>query len=82
VRFPAQEHHVSAPALARSTCDSIPASLDSTTLNPASFKPNCVLVDHGLDHAVAVVARLDAIDLAAQLLLELGEVGKVLQPLL
>src|SRR3546814_20419721 len=41
-----------------------------------------VLVDHVEDQAVAVVARLDAVDLAVEIVLELGDVGEVLQALL
>jgi hypothetical protein len=37
-----------------------------------------VLVEHLLDQAVAVVARLDAVDLAVQLVLELGDISKAL----
>ena len=40
-----------------------------------------VRLDHLQDQAVAVVARLDAVDLPFQLVLELGDVGKVLQTL-
>ena len=40
-----------------------------------------VLLDHVEDQAVAVIARLDAVDLAVQLVGELGDVGEALEPL-
>ena len=59
------------------TCDSMPCSDDSTSSKP--FRPNLPLLDHLEDQAVAVVARLDAVDLAVELVLELGDVGEALE---
>lgn len=54
----------------------MPASLDSTS-RLAQFEG--VLVDHALGDAVAVVARLDAVDLVAQLVGELRDIGEAAQ---
>ena len=63
--------------VAFSTWASMPCSLDSTSSKP--LRPNWPVVDHVQDHAVAVVAGLDAVDLAVELVLELGDVGEVLE---
>ena len=52
---------------------SMPCSELSTSSKPS--EPELVVVDHLLDQAVAVVAGLDAVDLAVELVLELGDVG-------
>jgi hypothetical protein len=46
-----------------------------------TLETELILVDHVLHQAVAVIAGLDADDLAVQLLAELGDVGKALQTL-
>src|SRR3546814_3243717 len=53
-----------------------------TTLFRSVRQVEVVLLDHVEDQAIAVVARLDAVDLAVELVRELGDVGEVLQALL
>jgi hypothetical protein len=54
----------------------MPCSEDSTTSKP--FRPKGVGLDHVEDQAVAVVARLDAVDLTAEFVAQLGDIGEVL----
>ena len=56
----------------------MPCSELSTSSKPPS--PNSFFSIMLEDQAVAVVARLDAVDLAVELVLELGDVGVSLQP--
>ena len=52
----------------------MPASEDSTSSKPSRLFAG--FVDHVEDDAVAVIAGLDAVDLAVELVLELAEVGQ------
>ena len=58
----------------------MPCSELSTSSKPSS--PKAFVLDHLEDQPVAVVAGLDAVDLAVELVAELGDVGEVLEPLL
>ena len=62
---------------ARWTWASMPCSLDSTRLKP--LQAEGVLVDHVEDQLVAVIAGLDPVDLAGELVAELGDVLEVLE---
>ncbi|MNJ23346.1 hypothetical protein D3C77_177310 [compost metagenome] len=81
MRFPAQEHHRSVAALGTFNLRKHACLAGLDHLETGVLEAEGVLVDHALDGAVAVVARLDAVDLAVQLLLELGNVGEVFQAL-
>ncbi|MNI05818.1 hypothetical protein D3C73_587820 [compost metagenome] len=81
MRRPAEEDHggvafLRAVDLRQHACF---AGLDD--LEARVLEAEGVLVDHRLDQAVAIVARLDAVDLAVELFLEFGDVGEVMQAL-
>ena len=65
--------------IARSTSASMPCSLLLDQLEVAQAE--LVLLDHVEHVAVAVVARLDAVDLVVQLAGEFLDVGEIVQPL-
>ncbi|MCY1178042.1 hypothetical protein D9M73_183770 [compost metagenome] len=81
MRFPAQEHHGGVTALGAFNLREHAGLAGFDHLEAGVLEAEGVLVDHALDGAVAVVARLDAVDLAVQFLLELGNVGEVFQAL-
>ena len=77
MRFPAKEHHVLvAASRARFACGQHPLLRAFDELEAA--RPN-VLLDHVEDQPVAIIARLDAVDLVVELILELGDFVEVFQ---
>ena len=78
MRGPAEEDDPILPFMAFSACDSMPASEDFHELE--AVEAVVLVVDHPEHDAVAVVARLDAIDLAVELVLELADVLEALDP--
>ena len=79
MRLPAQEHDgtLVAPGALDLRQHALLGALDQLEAAEAEL----VVVDHLLDQPVAVVAGLDAVDLAVELVLELGDVSEVLETL-
>ncbi len=81
MRFPAQEHHGGVAALGAIDLREHACLAGLDHLEAGVFQAEGVLVDHALNQAVAVVAWFDAVDLAVEFFLELGDVGKIFQTL-
>ncbi|RMU58700.1 hypothetical protein ALP29_200740 [Pseudomonas syringae pv. avii] len=79
MRFPAQEHHIVFAFHGAINLREHGRLAGFHHLEARIFEAEGVLVDHALDQAVAVVAGFDTVDLAAQFLLEFGDVGEVMQ---
>ncbi|MNF30885.1 hypothetical protein D3C76_462640 [compost metagenome] len=78
MRFPAEEHH---PFVLAGGALELREHRRFTGFDDFEvFQAESVLVDHALNQAVAVVARFDAVELAVELVLEFGDVGKVVEP--
>ncbi len=79
VRFPAEEHNGLATFGGAFHLREHPGFAGFHNLEACVFQAELVFIDEGLDGAVAVVTRFDTVDLAAQLVLEFGNIGEVFQ---